>query len=268
MYVSDYRDILRQEFLKRREENPDYTLSQFSKDCGLPSNRMSDILNKRYGLSRQSGESVAERINLEEQELELFITSIESEHARSKSVRDLAADKLKKIRFKPDRFYSAEELNGFLNWDDLAVVELMRHPEFNQDLKWLSYKLKKTIHEIKATVNKMIGLGTISKINGVYTVNYDYFATSSHMPSNAIKAYHKQILDITKESIDRNTVEERDISSVSFLCDVKNMNEIKSRIKSFMNDLVADFEEVNDDVDLHVLNVQFFSPTENQKVIK
>lgn len=259
----NYRDILRQVFGKRRGVNPNYTLSQFSLDCGLSSNRMSDILNERYGISRANAEKMLKRLEIPDNQVEIFLLSVEAEHARSKSAREEAREKLKKILFTPDRVYSEAEFGLIFDWDRFAITELMRHPNFKNNIEWLAKKLDKNLSKIKDSIQKLINIGSISYFEGVYKVNAQFFATQGNVPSLHIKNYHKQVLKIAQVAIDRLPVNKRDFSSINFLCDPKQVPEIQKKIREFRQQLVSEYESVETDSELYMLNIQFFSPTNN-----
>lgn len=92
--IKNYREILKNEFEKRKQRNPLYSLRAFARLIDLSSPRLSDILNKKKGLSKEKALQIAKRLDLVGKESEYFVLLVESEHQRKKKLREEATKKL------------------------------------------------------------------------------------------------------------------------------------------------------------------------------
>jgi plasmid maintenance system antidote protein VapI len=56
----DYREIIKAEFLKRRSENPFYSLRKFSKELGIAPSHLSYLIRGERGLSKDNALQVGD----------------------------------------------------------------------------------------------------------------------------------------------------------------------------------------------------------------
>src|SRR5689334_15303008 len=94
MVQQDFRSTLRNELAERCRRNPRYSLRAFARDLGIEPARLSDVLNEKKGFSKTLALRLASRLGFSEKETERFVESVESLHARSKTARRIATERL------------------------------------------------------------------------------------------------------------------------------------------------------------------------------
>src|SRR4051812_39991780 len=95
---SDYRKILRRELEVRCQQSPRYSLRRFAGELRLSPSRLSEILNGKQGLSRESARGVAQNLGYTPGDTEMFCDLVECQHARGRLKRELARIRLEKHR--------------------------------------------------------------------------------------------------------------------------------------------------------------------------
>ena len=95
MKKDDYRDILQCEFEARRARNAFYSLRSFARDLELPPSSLSEVLNRKKGLSLKAAQRILGKLQLDEEEQKTFLLSVGANHSRSKSEKNSAQKKLK-----------------------------------------------------------------------------------------------------------------------------------------------------------------------------
>lgn len=94
-----YIQILKKEFLQRRQTNHTYSMRTFAKDLDLNYSHLSYILNGDRGLSRKKAEVVARKLShLNFSQRQEFLLLVSSVSARSRFARNLARMGLKNIK--------------------------------------------------------------------------------------------------------------------------------------------------------------------------
>lgn len=88
--MHSYRDFMLRELERRQRKNPSYSLRAFARDLEVPSSRLSEILNRKMGLSETRAVALAEKLNLSSSEREFFIDLALAEHARSAVIKEMA----------------------------------------------------------------------------------------------------------------------------------------------------------------------------------
>jgi plasmid maintenance system antidote protein VapI len=94
--MTDYRDMLKDEFERRRGRNAFYSLRAYARDLRLAPPRLSEILSGKKGLSAPAAAEVATRLGLSAAETATFLLSVKALHSRSPVAKQSASAKLAK----------------------------------------------------------------------------------------------------------------------------------------------------------------------------
>lgn len=87
-----YREIIRSEFEKRRSKNPSYSLRAFARDLHVPVSRLSEVLNGKGGVSLKRGWALAEKLNLDESQKDVFLKQLSQEKSLHRQGRRIIID--------------------------------------------------------------------------------------------------------------------------------------------------------------------------------
>ncbi|MEK2688110.1 hypothetical protein [Bdellovibrio sp. GT3] len=118
--MHNYRDFILRELEKRQKKNPSYSLRAFARDLEMPSSRLSEILNRKMGLSEARAINLAERLNLTQPEKEYFIDLALSEHARSAVMKEMALRRVK-ARTELIETIDSRDLSGLSDGAHIAI---------------------------------------------------------------------------------------------------------------------------------------------------
>jgi plasmid maintenance system antidote protein VapI len=92
----DYRELIKAEFLKRREIDPFYSMRSYAKDLGLKPTHLSYLLRGKRGLSKAKAWRVGSELNLKQHAGETFRFMVSAQSGRSVYERNLAKQGLKR----------------------------------------------------------------------------------------------------------------------------------------------------------------------------
>ncbi len=90
----DYRSALLEIFEQRKLKNNRYSLRAFSRDLGISSSRLSEILHGKVGLSLERALEICEKMDLTADDKSLFCDLVESQHARSAIAKRMALQRI------------------------------------------------------------------------------------------------------------------------------------------------------------------------------
>lgn len=259
----DYRQFLVDELQRRQKRNPAYSMRAFSRDLGIGSSRLSEIINGKVGLSEERAMSLALRLQLAESERSLFVDLVQSEHARSTIARQAAQQRLQ-ARVPASKNIAEHDFLPISDWYNLALMELLYVDGLEHSSRSFSEKLGIREEIIQETVDRLLKLGYIAWQDSRLVPCDPELATNSHVPSSAIRAYHNQILDKAKEALVEKPVEMRDFSSMVFALNSSQMEYARSRIQEFRRNLVNELEEIPGKDSVFCLSLQFFELTERK----
>lgn len=257
----DYRQFLVDELQRRQKRNPAYSMRAFSRDLGIGSSRLSEIINGKVGLSEERAVGLAVRLQLADAEKALFVDLVQSEHARSSIARDAARRRLQ-ARVPASKNIDDQDFLPISDWYNLALMELLYVEGLDHTHGAFAHKLGIREEIIQETIERLLHLGYIEWQNGKLVPRDPQLATSSQVPSAAIRAYHNQMLDKAKEALEEKPVERRDFSSMVFALNSSQMEYARSRIQEFRRNLVHELEEIPGKDSVFCLSLQFFELTE------
>lgn len=122
--TDNFRAMLKEHLALRKARNAGYSLRAFARDLSISPSRLSEVISGRHSLSIASAHRVAQRLQLPEEERQLFVDLVQAE-----SRRDLAGAKsaLSRIR-KRQRERAASgltegQLTALTSWKHLAILE-------------------------------------------------------------------------------------------------------------------------------------------------
>lgn len=255
-----YREILKEEFDLRSKRNPSYSLRAFAQALEFPVSKLSEVLNGKRGLSSQSAEKISKKLQLSKTEAEFFIKSVQSLHGRSQTTRVLAKSELKRLaHLQSHKEIELEKFKVITHWVHFAIMELSTLPSFRSDHLWIAKRLKVESKLIDEAIERLLKLKLMARDKkGRYFQTEEDLATVSDIPSKSIRAYHHQMLELAKTSLEVHKVTERDFSSLSFAIDSSRIDEAKKVLRKFRRKFVKDFSTNPENDRVYALNLQLF----------
>ncbi len=237
--MSSYKSVIKNHFENRIKKNSRYSLRAYARDLDIPASRLSDILNAKSGLSLVNAEKIAKNLNLSQKEKELFLNQVLAAHGRSDKTRKIAKKYIAETKEK-DLGFSEIDLDTFKiisDWYHYAILDLVETYSFTEDSKWISDRLNVSKFQVDQALGRLKKLNLLeAKKDKIKSLNKT-IATPSDIPSQAIKDFHRQILEKAIEAIDFQSVEERDITTITIPLDLTLMKELKRKIKNFRRDI-------------------------------
>lgn len=256
----DYRQFLKNELQKRQLKNRAYSMRAFSRDLGVASSRLSEILNGKVGLSERRAASLADRMELDEEQKNFFIDMVESEHSRSAVVRAAAAHRLR-ARFAEANILGDDETTLLSDWLHLTILELITVEGLEHSVSAFAKKLKADEGAVTSSIDVLIRLGYLKREENRWVATEPDSTTTTGIPSKAIREYHKQMLEKARGSLLETNLKDRDFSSMVFAMNSRQMEHAKVRLQEFRRSLVKELEGMQGKDAVYCLSLNLFSLT-------
>src|SRR5690606_28902040 len=173
-----------------------------ARDLKISPSRLSEILNRKQGLSRRAAEKISDHLGYGSLEKNRFCDLVEAEHARSEKARRLAKIRLKKYAVASDwHELRHDAFRAISDWYHLAILELTQTEGFKNCPYWIAKSLR--ISEIEATlaIDRLIRLRLLVLQDGQLKVSQNDGFIPGDVPSAGIKKFHKQILAKAADSL-------------------------------------------------------------------
>ena len=214
-----YKGILKQALVERSRANPGYSLRAFARDLGLAPSTLSEVLNGRKGLSPRKSDRVAKGLRLPEWQSSYFRDLVARSHARSLSEKKEASERLAaRAEETALQHLKSETARSLTSWLDLAVLEATHLKDFQPSETWLAKKLGVGASEVRAVKQRLVQvkLLEVSPDGSSWRDLSPFFSTSDGIPSEAIRAYHRSVLRLAEQKLERDPLEDRVMKSVVF----------------------------------------------------
>lgn len=258
-----YQDFLLEEFRTRRSRNPNYSLRAFARDLGMPASKLSQNLRGLCGISVAKAETIADKLQLREDDRQLFLALVESQHARSRVARQQAATSLE--RFRRDRMeeLSAEKFSVMRDWYHAAILEMTEMTGFKSDPTWIASRLDIPVETVNEAVARLVEVELLDTREEPWRQTKKDLEVPSGLPSRSVREHHKQILSKAMVAVDEVGVDEREYSSQTFAIPRTALPELKSMIREFQRKVGRLTYGVRPD-DVYELSIQLFPLLERE----
>lgn len=252
-----FSEVLKDYFHKRSLKNASYSLRAYARDLGLPSGTLSNILKRKSGLSLDKANEVATILKMKGQEKLFFCKLVEANCSRKKSVREKAKHEL--LNYNTDYIcIDDDHFKIIADWYHFALVELVRIVDFKYDIDWMAERLGITTLQCKMALKRLIKIGLVREENDTLIQNYDYFASPSGTPSEAVRQFHKQIMTKAISAVDTQTIEERNITSGFLRVRTSDLPLIGQKIHEFRRTMASEIESGEGHDSVYAFGIQFF----------
>ena len=245
MSYTSFADFLHSKYLERQQRNAQYSLRSFSRDIGISSGRLTNLLKGRDIPGDETVEKFFAIFNVAEEE-------------RFKLKKIIYSQKYLRRGSGFSKQLNEEEFNRISDWKTWSVFTMFQSSDFFPSSAWFSQKLKLSVEEIDVSLEKLLGTGLIVQTEEFYELVCESVTTTNDVPSTAIRKFHKEFIPVGVKSLDKVPVDQRDVSSLTFCIDKNMLPEYKKALTEFRAKLsqIARQNQVSNE--LYQLNIQFF----------
>ncbi len=270
----DYRKFLAAWLEWKKKTNTQYSGSLFAKKAGLSSHTLLGmVIRGERNLSYSSIRAFSRVLNLKGREQMYFEKLVYFNQSKNSEDK---ADYLEQLahlsigngtnalaRIKDHATYLS-------HWYNVAIREMISLKNFNPDPEWISLKLKRKITKKQAEqaleILQRLDLIQKNPQTGKFEVLNPAIDIEPGTVDFAIRNFHKDYLERIKESIDGESIEERELSSVTVSISEQQIPKLIEKAKEFRKKLLEEFAFNQQDA-THVvaLNMQALILTTEEK---
>ncbi len=268
---TDYRAFLRDYY--KRLKGRGFSFRAFSQRAGLGSpNYLKLVIDNKRNLSGDMAERFATACNLEGEHARFFVTLVRYNQAKD-SVTRLREERRLYTFTKYRRVHQlrSELTDYYTTWFVPVVRELAVRRDFEHDPKWIARQIRPriTVTQAKRALSILDRTGMlIQDQNGKWVQADPLVSTPQEIPSPAVAAFHRAMMDLASQAIDTVDRADRDLSSLTLCVPNKQIAEIKSRIQDFRRELLKFSTTGEDPGQVVQLNMQFFPVSKPPSVPK
>lgn len=241
----DYRKYLADAFAAMQAADPKYSYRQFARDAGYGSpNFLQQLKTGSRKLNLMALEGTVRVLKLNRKEADYLRTLVGFDEARSFEERERYYQNLLRIRSREAvKPIEHKQFQYFSQWYHPVVRELAVMEEFRGDPERIAAHIVPAVSgaQVERSIALLAELGMIRKdpSSGRWVQSENVISTSSEVSSIALKGFHKRMIQLSGESIDRFTGKERDVRGLTLALTEEGYARTKAKIESMWEEIIV-----------------------------
>lgn len=248
-----YLKKLKEDFSRKKRGNAFYSLRAYARDLGIHPSTLSQVLLGNRPLPLKNANRVLERLSLNAKERTLFVDSLGKRHATIDQIPIPGRDE----RFLLDEAY----FQIIAEWEHYAVLTLFDCAKFEPTLDHISERLHISKTRAEVVLDNLLQYGLLKRgANGALAKAHPSVRTTEDVASQALRASHRETLEIGKEKLQTVPMDLRDFSSMMVALDLSNLPKAKTVIREFRRKML-ELLKTGKRTDVYQLAIQFYPLT-------
>ncbi len=259
----NYREFLRDFYEERKRKNRYYSFRLFSEKAGFRApNLLKLVMDGKRNLTKDSCFKFAKALSLNKRESEYFENLVFFNQCTLLDEKNTYLRALMRFRNRSDpRKIESGEYEYYSAWWHPVVRELVTATDFRDDYKRLGALVTPSISaaEAERSVALLERLGYIQRTDERrYVASTQSLTTGARVRSVAVANYHREMMKLASESIERFGSADRDISSLTLSVSEETCSQMVERLREFRRELLELAEADKKQARVVQLNLQLF----------
>jgi uncharacterized protein (TIGR02147 family) len=217
---SDYRAFIALVYAEAKAADPSYSYVKLSEDLGLGSANAHSIINGRRPLTEKGAMKIAAALGLAGVQKNYLLALVRQDRAKTIGASSEAFETrmhLKQQLLPSD--LDRRQLAFFEHWYHAAIMEMLRISSASDDPEWLSDHIRPqvSIAKVKESLELLSGLGYLTMnldLGRLYPTDAT-ISTGNEVSGIAVASFHRQMLKLAVEAIERVNHNDREVSAVT-----------------------------------------------------
>ena len=262
----DYRRYLKDWYAEVKKGRGSFSFRAFSKRAGFNSpNFFKLVMDGERNLTEESLSKFVVGLRLNKQEQEFFRNLVFFNQAHEEEKKALYYRRLIQSRkFNQLKPIEKDQYEYCSTWYHPVVRELIASSGFDGTPAWLANHIYPPITEsaAKKSLEVLENLGFIAKTSEkTWKQTNPIVSTGAEVTSLALFQYHLNMLDLTKDVMQKIPAPLRDISSMTLGVKKERVQELKNKIRDFRQDVLKIVSVDSHPEEVVQLNIQLFPVT-------
>lgn len=245
----------------RNQKELDFSFRKFSAVAGFSSPNFLILLIKgERNLSAESATKIAAAFGLAQAEKNFFVSLVQYNQAKDSNEKYNWAFELVKLKAKTKlSFISEKQFEYYSHWSNVAIRELLQfQPHLN--IEQIAQRLcpAQKSEAVEASLQLMQQIGMIDRHEGQWVVRDSSISTGDNFISSSVIEFHKQVIELAKQSLDRHGKNDRDITASTVSLSKENLEKIRQKVKELRMEILAMSDADTNKQEVYQINFQIF----------
>lgn len=264
---NDYRSILREELLKRSEQNPSFSQRALAQKAGVSTAHLNQVMLQKKKLSYEMAIKISKCLGFKNNEKDYFCSLVLLENTQDQDEKQYILEKIKELKpHRDDEFYfvELEQFKAISDWHHNIILEMTERIDFQSDPNWIADQLGISKVEVESALERLLRLGLLKKKNEGWIKSKPFYSIGTEKVNYALRSFHKKTLEKAIESIETQTNDKKDISTITFSIDPKKLPKAKEEIKKFRRKMLK-FLSSGKQTETYQLAIALFQATNKEE---
>lgn len=250
--------LLRSQLLIAQSKNPKYSLRSYSRKLGINAGALSAIINGKRNVSKEMAGKITRKLLIDPQE-RVEILNLFPEIRKYRNTDEMKQDEgAKYLEIEASTFKLIAE------WEHFAILSLVNTDDFKNCPKSISERLGISKFRAQEVLERLIVLGFLKlDPEGILRRLKAKIRSSDETVSLSVKKSHEESFELAKESLHRDSLNQRDFTSITMTFNPDKMSVAKEMIRKFQDEL-SEVMESGTSKEVYRLSVQLFPLTKLQ----
>jgi len=262
---TSYRSYLKTTLADRFSRHASYSLRAFSRDLGINSSALSEVLTGKRNISLHKAFEISQKLKLNSKETDYFNLLVQFDQAKTQDLRKDLFEKLKGNRpaSHGEIFHlDVDQFKAISEWYHYALLQSLELDQFKANTENLVQKLGLKKWEVEAGLERLERLDLIKKnSNGIWVRTKPRLSMTSPDKNLALQHFHKQMLQKSLESIESQSPQEKFIGSDTMAFDPSLQKEFEEITEDYFKKVAVLSKKSKKRTQVYHLNISFFSLT-------
>jgi len=255
--------------LKRSEKR--FSYRKFARMAGSSSPNFLQLIRDRVLNIRPKGiEALAKSLGLSVKEKAYLETIVAFDHAKTHAQKDKFFRQILHTReYANIKQLEKNQYEFFSHWYIPVIRELVTSPLYPDNPSWICDHIEPAVSEAKVrkAIELLASLGLIRRNSKTrqWEQTASVISTPSEVLSVAVTKYHRDVIALGRDSIERFDPGERDIRSITMGASEQGYRELKKRFEAFWKEILSFSETQQCREDVYQVNMQFFPLTKKKR---
>lgn len=262
----DYREFLGDSYNYAKNKNGKFSYRFFAQKAGFSSaSFLKLVIDGKRNLTNESINRVSKAFRLKKQEHEFFEKLVFMNQASTHEIRNHYYKQMLSMKgfIKVNQIAKAC-YDYYSKWYYPVIREMVAFGNKKYNAEMIAQLLEPPISEKQAleALDHLLMLGLIKKDEeGRWEQCDKHISTGQEVRSMIVAQYHKEMLQLASDSIDRFSSSSRDISAMTFSMKAGKLEELKQLIAAFRDQVRSVLVEDESGDQVLQLNIQLFPLT-------
>lgn len=255
MDVQDrFREILASGLLEAQNRNKAYSMRSHAQKLGVSPSSLSEFLAGKRPLGKKILQRLVNKIDVSE---------ILRKELSNAILKEFEKNRLKNRSWKISKdnlvLIGDEDSHIYRDWQYFAIMSLSNTSDYVGRADFVARRLGLEEQEAEFYMKELLRLDLLKRnYKNEYISSGKELRSRDGVPSSDIREHHRQNLDLAKQSLENDSVENRDFTFLCMGYSPKDLPRMKEWIKKFRRDFLNEFE-TKDRTEIGRLCIQLFS---------